>query len=58
MFWVGPEGAILKGDAVARAFTIEEVGRGWWKQVPIPGVTKTVLPAHLRFRLPDNGQGA
>ena len=52
------EGAILKGTAVRRQFTIEEVRRGWWKQGTVDGRTKTVLPAHLRFRLPDNSQGA
>jgi hypothetical protein len=54
------EGAKLKGTARLRSFTIEEVTvrSGWWKQIPVTGVTKTVLPDHLRFRLPDNGQGA
>ncbi len=54
------EGAKLKGTARLRSFTIEEVPArsGWWKQGTVDGVTKTVLPSHLRFRLPDNGQGA
>ena len=52
------EGADLRGNPLERAFTIEEVGRGWWKQIPVTAGTTTVIPAHLRFRLPDNGQGA
>ena len=52
------EGADLRGDPVKRAFTIEEVRTGWWKQGTVDTRTKTVIPAHLRFRLPDNGQGA
>ena len=52
------EGAILRGDPVARSFTIEEVRRGWWKQMPVTLKTSTVIPAHLRFFLPDNSQGA
>ncbi len=52
------EGAKLKGTALWRTFTIEEVRSGWWKQIPVDGRTQTVIPDHLRFRLPDNGQGA
>ena len=55
------EGAILRGTGllvVRRQFTIEEVRRGWWKQGTVDGRTKTVLPVHLCFRLPDNSQGA
>ena len=54
------EGAKLKGTKLKRSFTIEEVPvrSGWWKQIPVDGRTKTVIPDHLRFRLPDNGQGA
>ncbi len=55
------EGADLKGTARGRKFTIEEVPArsGWWKQIPVDGRTNTVIPAHLRFRLPDNnGKGA
>jgi hypothetical protein len=48
----------LRGTGLRRQFTIEEVRRGWWKQGTVDGRTKTVLPAHLRFRLPDNSQGA
>ena len=52
------EGADLKGDPLARMFTIEEVRRGRWKQIPVTAGTTTVIPAHLLFRLPDNIQGA
>ena len=52
------EGAKLKGTALWRTFTIEEVRGGWWKQGAVDGRMRTVIPAHLRFRLPDNGQGA
>ena len=52
------EGAELRGTALWRKFTIEEVRKGWWKQGKVTLKTKTVLPDHLRFRLPDNGQGA
>ena len=52
------EGAILRGDALVRSFTIEDVGRGLWKQGKVTLQTTTVIPAHLRFRLPDNSQGA
>ena len=52
------EGADLKGSVLLRQFTIEEVRSGWWKQGKVTLVTKTVLPDHLRFRLPENSQGA
>jgi hypothetical protein len=54
------EGADLKGTKLKRSFTIEEVPvrSGWWKQGTVDGRTKTVLPDHLRFRLPVNCQGA
>ncbi len=55
------EGAKLKGTVLKRSFTIEEVPArsGWWKQTKVTVQTNTVLPDHLRFRLPDNsGQGA
>ena len=47
------EGAALRGTARLRTFTIEEVRRGWWKQGRVDSRTGTVLPDHLRFRLPD-----
>jgi len=47
-----------KGDAVARSFTIAEEGRsGLWKQ-HIHNNSQTIIPTHLRFRLPDADQGA
>ena len=53
------EGADLRGNnPLERKFTIEEVRKGWWKQGKVTLRTKTVIPDHLRFRLPDNGQGA
>jgi hypothetical protein len=52
------EGADLKGTGLKRAFTIEEVRKGWWKQTKVTVRTNTVLPDHLLFRLPDSGQGA
>ena len=52
------EGAELRGTGLSRKFTIEEVRKGWWKQGKVTLRTKTVIPDHLRFRLPDNGQGA
>ena len=54
------EGAKLKGTGLIRSFSIEEepARGGWWKQGTVDGRTKTVIPDHLRFRLPDNGQGA
>ncbi len=50
------EGADLRGTALWRSFTIEEVRKGWWKQGKVTVQTKTVLPDHLRFRLPENSQ--
>jgi hypothetical protein len=50
------EGADLRGTALWRKFTIEEVRKGWWKQGKVTLRTKTVLPDHLRFRLPENSQ--
>jgi hypothetical protein len=47
------EGAKLRGTALKRSFTIEEVRRGWWKQGRVDSRTGTVLPDHLRFMLPD-----
>ncbi len=47
------EGADLKGTALKRSFTIEEVRKGWWKQTKVTVQTNTVLPDHLRFRLPE-----
>ena len=54
-YLVHAEGAKLKGAVLKRAFTIEEVPvrSGWWKQIPVDGRTKTVIPDHLRFRLPE-----
>ena len=52
------EGAELRGTVLWRSFTIEEVRKGWWKQGKVTLKTTTVIPDHLRFRLPDNGQGA
>ncbi len=54
------EGAKLKGTGFERKFTIEEVPvrSGWWKQGRVDSRTKTVIPDHLRFRLPENSQGA
>jgi hypothetical protein len=58
-YLVHAEGAKLKGTALLRQFIIEEARSGWWKQGTVDGRTQTVLPDHLRFRLPDNsGQGA
>ena len=53
-------GATWKGDAVARAFTITEEGRsGWWVQKnPTHNKVTTIIPKCLRFRLPDDDQGA
>ena len=47
------EGAKLRGTALNRSFTIEEVPvrSGWWKQGKVTLQTNTVLPDHLRFRL-------
>ena len=47
------EGADLRGTALNRSFTIEEVRKGWWKQGKVTLQTNTVLPDHLRFRLPE-----
>jgi len=47
------EGAELRGTALWRKFTIEEVRKGWWKQGKVDSRTGTVLPDHLRFRLPE-----
>ena len=49
------EGAKLRGTALSRQFTIEEVPvrSGWWKQGKVTLRTKTVIPDHLRFRLPE-----
>jgi len=49
------EGAKLRGTALNRKFTIEEVPvrSGWWKQTKVTVQTNTVLPDHLRFRLPE-----
>jgi hypothetical protein len=49
-----------KGDAAARAFTITEEGRsGWWVQKnPTHNKVTTIIPKCLRFRLPDDDQGA
>ncbi len=52
------EGAELRGTVLWRKFTIEEVRKGWWKQIKVTLQTGTVLPDHLRFRLPGNSQGA
>ncbi len=52
------EGAKLKGTARDRKFTIEEVRSGWWKQGTVNGRTKTEIPDHLRFKVPENSQGA
>ncbi len=50
------EGAKLKGNVLKRSVTIEEVRKGWWKQGRVDSRTGTVLPDHLRFRLPENSQ--
>jgi hypothetical protein len=47
------EGAELRGTVLKRMFTIEEVRKGWWKQGKVDSRTGTVLPDHLRFRLPE-----
>jgi hypothetical protein len=49
-----------KGDAVVRRFTITEEGRsGWWVQHnPTHNKVTTIIPKCLRFRLPDDDQGA
>ena len=55
----GAPGATLKGEAVQRAFTIKEGAKGtWWKQHNPRNCARTIIPTHLRFRLPDADQGA
>ena len=56
----GAADATLKGgEVVQRAFTINEEARsGWWKQHNRRNNAKTIIPPHLRFRLPDADQGA
>ena len=55
----GAPGATLKGgEVVQRAFTIKEARSGWWKQHTPQNKAKTIIPPHLRFRLPDADQGA
>jgi len=51
--------ATLKGDAVARAFTIEEEARGglWVQKNPTHHKVSTIIPPRLRFRLPDDDHG-
>ncbi len=51
--------ATLKGDPVARSFTIREEGRsGWWVQSnPSHNAVSTIIPPNIRFRLPDADQG-
>jgi hypothetical protein len=52
-------GTTLKGYAVAREFTIKVEGRsGWWVQHNYNNKANTIIPTHLRFRLPDADQGA
>ena len=54
-------GATLNGgEVVQRAFTIRDEARsGWWKQhTRNNNKAKTIIPPHLRFRLPDADQGA
>ena len=52
--------ATLKGgEIVQRRFTIKEEARGgWWKQHNPQNNATTIIPTHLRFRLPDADQGA
>ena len=55
----GAPGATLKGgEVVQRAFTIQEARGGWWVQNNPSNNAKTIIPTHLRFRLPDADQGA
>ena len=52
--------AELKGEIAQRRFTIKEGARsGWWKQHKHTGnnCANTIIPTHLRFRLPDADQG-
>ena len=52
-------GATLKGGEIAqRAFTIKEARGGWWVQHSHCKSATTIIPTHLRFRLPDADQGA
>ena len=53
-------GAMLKGgEVVQRVFTIKEEARGGlWKQHNPSNNARTIIPTHLRFRLPDADQGA
>ena len=47
------------GEVVQRAFTIRDEARsGWWKQHNPSNNSQTIIPTHLRFRLPDADQGA
>jgi hypothetical protein len=51
--------ATWNGDAVVRRFTIEDEARsGWWVQHNPYNKASTIIPTHLRFRLPDADQGA
>ncbi len=52
-------GATLKGDFVAREFTIKEEARGglWVQKNPTHHKVSTIIPKCLRFRLPDDDQG-
>ena len=52
-------GATLKGgEIVQRQFTIREARGGWWVQHNYNNKATTIIPTHLRFRLPDADQGA
>ena len=55
-------GATLKGGEIAqRSFTInlkQEPRGGWWVQSNDNKKATTIIPTHLRFRLPDADQGA
>ena len=52
-------GATLKGgEIVQRQFTIREARGGWWVQHNHNYLANTIIPTHLRFRLPDADQGA
>ncbi len=56
------DGTTWKGDAAVRRFTtgIEEGRSGWWMhwQSTHNNKVQTIIPPHLRFRLPDDDQGA
>ena len=58
----GAPGATLKGGEIAqRSFTInlkQEPRGGWWVQSNDNKKATTIIPTHLRFRLPDADQGA